>query len=190
MLRCPLRLFHRVSESKPTKLLSSAKPPVAVWRPGPNPTLNAAKSLISVTGSNQGPMLDPAPEFEPRRKRRSSASYHPPPLLGSSQRKHFSDLGGAGFREPATPRAGILRMPSGQAEKDAVDTLLFMSSPNNSNRLAHTSADVRAEKQDSTLPQRRVMFEGHARDERAAGRILSSAHTREPAAYCRVERPL
>ena len=35
--------------------------------------------------------------------------------------------------QPTTPqRHGILRIPSGQAERDAVDTLIFMSSPNNS----------------------------------------------------------
>lgn len=168
--------------------MSSAKPPTALWRPGTNPTLNAAKNLISVTGSNHGPMLEPAPEFGSRRKRRSSASYHPPPLLGANQRKHFSDLG-AGFREPATPRAGILRMPSGQAEKDAVDTLLFMSSPNHSNRLAHAGGDSRSEKRESALPQRRVMFEGHAPSERAAGQVLSSAYGREPPAYYRAEAP-
>jgi len=55
-------------------------------------------------------------------------------------RKSYSDLA-AGGALPATPmttatttpqRQGILRMPSQQAEKDAVDTLLFLSSPNNS----------------------------------------------------------
>lgn len=148
--------------------------------------MNATKNLISVTGSDQGPMLGPAPEFGSRRKRRSSASYHPPPLLGSNQRKHYSDLG-AGPRMPATPRAGILRMPSQQAEKDAVDTLLFMSSPNNSSRLAHTNADARAQRHDFALPQRRVMFEDHPPGERAAGRVHSTMNASQSAAYYRAE---
>lgn len=160
-----------------------ATTPSSLWA---NPTMNAAKNLISVTGSNTGPMLGPAPELGSRRKRRSSASYHPPPLLGSNQRKHLSDLG-PGPRTPATPRAGILRMPSQQAEKDAVDTLLFMSSPNNSSRLAHTSADARAQRPDFAPPQRRVMFESHPPSERAAGHLHSPAPASQSAAYYRAE---
>ncbi|KAF1976592.1 hypothetical protein BU23DRAFT_578498 [Bimuria novae-zelandiae CBS 107.79] len=161
-------------------------PSSSTWHPVTNPTLNAAKNLISVTGSNSGPMLGPAPEFGSRRKRRSSGSRHPPPLLSSNQRKHYSDLG-AGPQTPATPRAGILRMPSQQAEKDAVDTLLFMSSPSNSSRLAHTSADARAQRQDFALPQRRVMFESHPPGERVAGQLHSSAPASQSAAYYRAE---
>ncbi|KAF2450341.1 hypothetical protein P171DRAFT_348808 [Karstenula rhodostoma CBS 690.94] len=163
-----------------------ASMPSSLWRPGTKPTLNAAVSLISVTGSNTGLVLGPAPEFESRRKRRSSASLHPPPLLGSSQRKHFSDLG-AGPRTPATPRPGILRMPSQQAEKDAVDTLLFMSSPNNSGRLPHTSADAPAQRHDFAPPQRRVMFEKFPSTERAAGHLHNSAPSSQSAAYYRAE---
>jgi hypothetical protein len=155
---------------------------VALWRPGTKPTLNAAVNLISVTGSHHGPMLGPAPNFESRRKRRSSASFHPPPLLGSTPRKHFSDIG-AGPRTPATPRPGILRMPSQQAEKDAVDTLLFMSSPNNSGRLPHTSADARAQRHDFAPPQRRVMFENFPPAERAVGHLHSSAPSSQSAYY-------
>ncbi|KAH8723631.1 hypothetical protein GQ44DRAFT_620010, partial [Phaeosphaeriaceae sp. PMI808] len=128
------------------------------------PTMNAAANLISVTGFQQGLGLAPAPEFQAGRRRRSSVSHPPPPMIGTGQRKHLSDLG-AGPRSPATPRAGILRMPSQQAEKDAVDTLLFMSSPNNSQRLPHTSqtapSPLRAE-----APQRRVMFEAYPPPER------------------------
>ncbi|KAK7181814.1 hypothetical protein DPSP01_002405 [Paraphaeosphaeria sporulosa] len=165
---------------------SYASTPSSLWRPGTKPTLNAAVNLISVTGANTGLMLGPAPEFESRRKRRSSASFHAPPLLGSSQRKHFSDLG-AGLRTPATPRPGILRMPSQQAEKDAVDTLLFMSSPNNSGRLPHTSADARAARHDFEHPQRRVMFENFPSTERPAGHLHSSAPSSQSTAYYRAE---
>jgi len=130
----------------------------AFWRPGNKPTLNAAVNLISVTGSDAGAMLGPSAQFESRRKRRSSASHHPPPLLGQAQRKHYSDLGTISGT-PTTPRPGILRMPSGQAEKDAVDTLLFMSSPNNSNRFPHANAGPQMQKPPHAPPQRRVMFE-------------------------------
>ena len=118
--------------------------------------MHAAANLISVTGGSETtPMLGPAADLGSRRKRRSSASHHPPPpLLGSNQRRHYSDLTGTP-RTPATPRPGILRMPSQQAEKDAVDTLLFMSSPNNSGRLPFTGADAQAR---ANAPPRRVMF--------------------------------
>jgi hypothetical protein len=119
---------------------------------------------MSVTGAPHGLGLAPAPEIQAGRRRRSSASHPPPPLIGSAQRKHFSDLGGT-QRTPAIPRAGILRMPSQQAERDAVDTLLFMGSPNASQRFPHNSqiapSPLRAD-----APQRRVMFDAYPPQER------------------------
>lgn len=110
-----------------------------------------------------GPMLAPAAEIGSRRKRRSSASRAPPPLLSSSQRKHYSDLGASPRTPTTTPRAGILRMPSQQAEKDAVDTLLFMSSPKNSSRVAHTSLDSQPSPLKTEMSSvRRVVFESRA----------------------------
>lgn len=122
---------------------------------------------MPITAAENGPVLAPAAEIGARRKRRSSASHAPPPLLGSSQRKHYSDLGAMPRTPTAAPRAGILRMPSQQAEKDAVDTLLFMSSPNNSTRLPHTSMDAQTQPSPlrSEVPGRRVMFENHVMKE-------------------------
>jgi hypothetical protein len=136
------------------------------WRPTTKPAMHAAANLMSVTGSHHGLGLGlaPAPEFQAARRRRSSTSAAPPSLPGTGQRKHYSDVG-ASQRAPATPRAGILRMPSQQAEKDAVDTLLFMSSPKNSQHFPHTSqpapSPLRAD-----APQRRVMFEAYPPQER------------------------
>ncbi|KAF2198109.1 hypothetical protein GQ43DRAFT_423169 [Delitschia confertaspora ATCC 74209] len=111
------------------------------------PSYNPSVEIPDESPKSNGPVLAPAAEIGPRRKRRSSAAHHPPPLLSSSQRKYYSDL--SNFKtSPRTPtigvnpRAGILRMPSQQAEKDAVDTLLFMSSPKNSNRVPHSSLDA------------------------------------------------
>lgn len=138
----------------------------AFWRSVP-PKLQAP-AFINPTpnrGLSNGPVLAPAAEIGSRRKRRSSASFAPPALLSSNQRKYYSDLGSTP-RTPTTttttPQAGILRMPSQQAEKDAVDTLLFMSSPNNSGRVPHTSADTQVLPSPlrSEIPgPRRVMFE-------------------------------
>lgn len=132
-----------------------------------------------VTTDGYGTALAPAAEIGPRRKRRSSASFHPPSLLGPNQ-KSYSDLGPA--PPPPTlhppPRAGILRMPSQQAEKDAVDTLLFMSSPNNSGRLAHTSEANGAPKRE--LPARRVMFEHHITNDHGGRHLPASQPNGHP----------
>ncbi|KAF7447524.1 Whi5 domain-containing protein [Pyrenophora tritici-repentis] len=142
--------------------------PVSYWGPGTHPALNAAANLIDITGGHHPYGLAPAPTFQTSRRRRSTLTHAPPLLLGAgTQRKHHSHLG-AHPSSPQTPRGtGILRMPSQQAEKDAVDTLLFMSSPNNSQRLP-TSAQtmpmpspLRAE-----APQRRVMFETYPSQEK------------------------
>ncbi|KAF2736782.1 hypothetical protein EJ04DRAFT_596143 [Polyplosphaeria fusca] len=134
----------------------------AFWHSGPKPPLSGMTNGMAATTTGYGPVLAPAPEIGPRRKRRSSASHAPPPLLGSSQRKHYSDLSGTPRTPITTPRPGILRMPSQQAEKDAVDTLLFMSSPNNTGRLPHTSMDTQAHpsplRPEVSAP-RRVMFD-------------------------------
>lgn len=125
--------------------------------------MNAAANLISITGGSVGTGFDPTPEIESARRRRSSAT-HPPPFLGSAQRKYHSDIG-ANQRTPITPRAGILRMPSQQAEKDAVDTLLFMSSPKNSQHYPHTTP-VGPSSLREGAPQRRVMFEAYPPQDR------------------------
>ena len=146
-------------------------------------------AALSYQNRDDGPVLAPPAEIGPRRKRRSSASHAPPPLLGSSQRKHYSDLGSTSApRTPnanATPRAGILRMPSQQAEKDAVDTLLFMSSPNNSGRVPHTSLDAQTQPSPlrSEFPARRVMFDHTAQDKIVHNRPQHYAPTSQHAAY-------
>jgi len=125
--------------------------------------MNTSINLMTVTGTSPG-MLAPAADIGPRRKRRSSTSHHPPPLLSSSNRKHYSDLGalaGAPRTPTIIPRAGILRMPSQQAEKDAVDTLLFMSSPNNSGRLPHNNMEAPHPSPLRSEMPRRVMFDEH-----------------------------
>lgn len=78
-------------------------------------------------------------------------------------------------------------MPSQQAEKDAVDTLLFMSSPNNSGRLPHTSAEARVQRHDFAPPQRRVMFENYPPNERDTSHLHPSAPSSQSAAYYRAE---
>ncbi|KAF2122343.1 hypothetical protein BDV96DRAFT_142592 [Lophiotrema nucula] len=143
--------------SPPVVSRSTATTPNSFWRSIPRPIGNS----VAVTGAD-GSVLAPAAEIGPRRKRRSSASYAPPPLLGAAQRKHYSDLSGMTPRTPnanATPRAGILRMPSQQAEKDAVDTLMFLSSPNASNRTPHEN--VQPSPLRSEMAPRRVMFENY-----------------------------
>lgn len=178
----PARSLATTPSCRPTPVTYHSKTDwvAAIWRPATKPAMNAAVNLISITGSDAGPMLGLGADIGPRRKRRSSATHHPPPLLGSGPRKHHSDLTP---RTPATPRPGILRIPSQQAEKDAVDTLLFMSSPNNSGRLAHTSMDSPAQRLQGSTP-RRVMFDMYpGREPDADDRPPVPAHSTASAAY-------
>jgi hypothetical protein len=153
-------------------VLGAADNSLAIW-----PTGHYAVTHLA---PQNGPVLAPAAEIGPRRKRRSSASHAPPPLLGSSQRNYHSDLGSMSApRTPTTavtPRAGILRMPSQQAEKDAVDTLLFMSSPNNSGRVPHPGIDAQAQPSPlrTEVPARRVMFDHTAQEK------YMESHQRKP----------
>lgn len=136
----------------------------AYWRSGTKPAMDAAVNLITVTSAHPAHGLAPPVDFNTGRRRRSNTTHLPPSLPGAGHRKYYSDLG-VGSRAPITPRTGILRMPSQQAEKDAVDTLLFMSSPNNSQRFPHAiqaaPSPLRPE-----APQRRVMFESYPSQER------------------------
>lgn len=134
------------------------------WRSTNKPAMDAAANLISITGGNADLGLAPAPDFETGRRRRTSATHPPPPLLGLAQKKHNSDPG-AVSRAPTPPRAGILRMPSQQAEKDAVDTLLFMSSPKNSQYFPHAT-QVGPNSLREGAPQRRVVFEAYPPQDR------------------------
>ncbi|ORY10026.1 hypothetical protein BCR34DRAFT_602362 [Clohesyomyces aquaticus] len=167
--------------------------PSSYWRSGPKLQGPLSASHALATFTDTGPILAPAPEIGPRRKRRSSASQAPPPLLASSQRKHYSDLGGAPRTPTAAPRAGILRMPSHQAEKDAVDTLLFMSSPNNSSRLPHTSMDAQTQPsplRSEPVPTRRVMFENQTAKDHVARMQLQKANNKQAGShYSRADLP-
>lgn len=125
--------------------------------------MHATANLLSITGAQHGHGLPSVPTFQNGRRRRTTVSHVPPPLLGTGQRKYYSDLSGD-MRSPATPRAGILRMPSQQAEKDAVDTLLFMSSPNNSQRFPTGPPEPSPLRTEA--PPRRVMFEAYPPQER------------------------
>ncbi|KAF2502322.1 hypothetical protein BU16DRAFT_4863 [Lophium mytilinum] len=131
--------------------------PPSSWRLGPSQPLPQARLMYTGGNASHAPALAPAADIVSRRNRRSNSTNVPPML--STQRKYYSDVG-APSTPTTIPRAGILRMPSQQAEKDAVDTLLFMSSPNNSNRLAHTSADTQPSPLRSEFPAaKRVVFE-------------------------------
>lgn len=136
----------------------------AYWRPATSQfPYHPSTSSVSTAAVSNGSVLAPPVEISPQRRRRSSATFVPPSLHSAVQRKHQSDLGAAP-RTPIAPsvaRPGILRMPSQQAEKDAVDMLLFLNSPNNSGRFPATSTEshLRSGPAQAEAPSRRVMFE-------------------------------
>ncbi len=104
------------------------------WRE--HSTSNASKYLHTQK-SGEGPSLAPPVDIQPRHTRRSDASQTQPPTLQTSNQHSFSSTGSAPSAMPATPpqrHATKPRTPSQNAamEQDAVETLLFMSSPGNS----------------------------------------------------------
>jgi hypothetical protein len=111
---------------------------------------------VPSNGSSHGPTLAPAAPISSGRVNRRSLSSRPPSLITGR------------MLQPNTPtstpaRQGILRMPSGQAEKDALETLLFMSSPNNSTNAKFGIGTAEPSPLRSEFPPsaKRVVFEGH-----------------------------
>lgn len=87
----------------------------------------------------EGPSLAPAVDIIPRNSRRlDSLVSQPPPLRTSNLR---NPKGPINPRTPSPKKSSTMRTPSQQAavEKDAVETLLFMSSPGNSDYRPHTA---------------------------------------------------
>jgi hypothetical protein len=111
--------------------------------------------------ASKGPSLAPAAPISPARPGRRSMSSRVPPNLITNRLSH--NMSG----QPTTPtsnpvRQGILRMPSQQAEKDALETLMFMSSPNNSSNLKHAASAASSPLRTEFPPAaKKVVFEGH-----------------------------
>lgn len=100
----------------------------------------SAPKHTGVGGSpNEGPSLAPPVDLVPRHQRRIDGSTPQLPTLHTKDLHSASNQpGSTSSNLPTTPppiMASKMRTPSQQAavEKDAVETLLFMSSPGNSN---------------------------------------------------------
>ena len=96
-----------------------------------------ASRLSQHQSSTEGPSLAPPADIQPRGIRRSNMSQAQPPALQTCDQNGFSSSGSAPSAMPATPSQRYAmkpRTPSQNAamEQDAVETLLFMSSPGNS----------------------------------------------------------
>ncbi|KAM3552610.1 hypothetical protein ARSEF4850_007313 [Beauveria asiatica] len=108
----------------------SHSPPIRPGKPSLAPPAPIQPSLSSRSGNS----------------RRNTVSRHPPALLthshsasaaGSSPRQHL-DVGAMPSSQPSRPPEGIIYSPHQNVrEQDAIETLLFMSSPNNSSNLRH-----------------------------------------------------
>ncbi|MBE7180320.1 MAG: hypothetical protein INR71_03765 [Terriglobus roseus] len=104
--------------------------------PAPTVPRHAHHSSTS-TVTSSAPSLAPAADVtSTSSKRRSHHGRAPPSLSLAVQR---SPVTKGQVMSPRTPRQNLLRMPSQQAEKDAVDTLMFLSSPNNSSNMKYGS---------------------------------------------------
>ena len=107
---------------------------------------------------NGVPSLAPAAPIAPGRSHRRTLSSKIPPMLSTAHGYNPHDY----HSQPTTPRRqGILRMPSQQAEKDALDSLLFMASPNNSSNLKYTDSPAGPSPLRTEFPAavKRVVFE-------------------------------
>jgi len=108
------------------------------WRQhSAKPTTRYAQEHSS---NSSGPSLEPPADIVSRNSRRSNLQHLQPPSLYTNNLSNLSTSSEASARSliPATPppqkRVTAIRTPSQNAamEKDAVETLLFMSSPVNS----------------------------------------------------------
>lgn len=127
---------NTAQRSRPTSSYAAFNSPRRPLTYSPNaqnvPFPSTAPAAYQTHASPNGRGLAPAANFDShyaRHAKRRSLSTRAPPDLRNT---HMSS--------PMTPqRQGMLRMPSQQAEKDVVDALLFMSSPNNSANMKHRS---------------------------------------------------
>ena len=120
---------------------------------------NAVPTFPHQTGGV--PTLAPAAPIAPGRSHRRSISKKAPPYLSTAYGYNGAEQG-VYSSQPTTPRRqGILRMPSQQAEKDALDSLLFMASPNNSSNLKYTDSPAGPSPLRTEFPAavKRVVFE-------------------------------
>ena len=129
----------------------------AFWREHSNTNASSRLPPSQTQQQQVGPSLAPPVDIRPRThwQQGFSAGRQPPPLqIGS---------------HPSTPQRRpntATRTPSQQAavEKDAVETLLFMSSPGNSGyHPAHTSTGARTSLTQPVMPDRQPLVEGQPR---------------------------
>jgi hypothetical protein len=122
----------------------------------------AAAALMAVAGSSsmQPPSLAPAPPLiSPMRGgNRRTLNTRAPPMLSKPSLKRQSSSSGP----PLTPTSALpgaeQSILQNQAEKDAVDSLLFMSSPNNSKNMKYSQesrSTSRPKKVDFEIPMER-----------------------------------
>lgn len=129
----------------------------AFWREHSNTNASSRLPPSQTQQEQAGPSLAPPVDIRPRThwQQGLNASRQPPPLqIGS---------------HPSTPQRRpntATRTPSQQAavEKDAVETLLFMSSPGNSGyHPAHASTGARTSLTQTVIPNRQPLVEGQSR---------------------------
>ncbi|KAM0664605.1 hypothetical protein ACQRIU_006463 [Beauveria bassiana] len=109
----------------------SHSPPIRPGKPSLAPPAPIQPSLSSRSGNS----------------RRNTISRHPPALLthshsasatGSYSPRQRLDVGAMPSSQPSRPPEGMIYSPHQNVrEQDAIETLLFMSSPNNSSNLRH-----------------------------------------------------
>jgi hypothetical protein len=104
---------------------------------------NSIPGPLNSASNYHPPSLAPAPQItSSRRTNRRSLTSRAPPLLSRTNFDAHKTVDGSPVtpsnRIPAGSLLGCNGILQNQAEKDAVDSLLFMSSPNNSNNMKYS----------------------------------------------------
>lgn len=115
--------------------------PVVVPRKSHSPPVRPSKPALAPPAP-----IQPSLSKHPSNMRRNTTSRHPPALLThshSASAAHHSpqrhlDAGAMSSSQPTRPPEGLMYSPHQNVrEQDAIETLLFMSSPGNSTNLKH-----------------------------------------------------
>lgn len=128
---------HIVNPTHLTPMTQDGLTYESFWRQ--HSTSNALRDF-QVQSPRGGPSLAPPVDIVPRNRRRTNSLRSQPPFLDTCNASYDSrssnSLGSNSATGPATPpkRLSTMRTPSQKAamEQDAVETLLFMSSPGHS----------------------------------------------------------
>lgn len=179
--------YPSFSSGHPTSIAKTTSTYESFWRE--HSTGISLRDAHKPSPPYAGPSLAPPVDIVPRNHRNSGSPKAKPPLLDTRSHNIYNHGGGTSFDSSlmggqATPpkRLSALRTPSQKAamEQDAVETLLFMSSPGNSGHQPQARSAVTSLRAIFTSQEKRVGFADASRgvheseDDRRPGEAFRS----------------